>query len=151
MGGADARRHDGLKGEADGELEGSRAAGAEETAGGADRGEKVRVDISGVGTLRQDRNIASGVRGIGKAANVDAVKEVESFGHQVEVIALLDGDGFNQAQIDGVERAAEIDSVRDIVQGAAGIARSGRRARGQGVPFVDSTIELRAVLHAATQ
>ena len=86
-----------------------------------------------------------------EAANVDAVEEVEGLGHQVEVEAFADGDGFGEAQVDGIERAAKINSVRNIFERAAGVAGRGGGAGRQRVPFVDEAIQLGTVPHAASQ
>ena len=138
-------------------MEGAGAAGAEEAAGGADWGKETLIEAVGIGggrrigADRDEGNVAAGIAGVGEAANVDAVEEVEGFGHEVEMETFFDGDGFHQAQVDGIERAAEINSVRNIFQRAAGVARGGGGAGRQGVPFVDDAIQLGAVLHAASQ
>ena len=62
-----------LEGEAEGELEGAGAAGAEETAGGADWGKETLVEAVGigggrrVGAHRDEGNVAAGIAGVGRS------------------------------------------------------------------------------------
>jgi hypothetical protein len=140
-----------------GKLKCARTAGPEKTAGSTHRRKESQVEpggIRGAGRVRaygHQRNIVAGIAGICETPDVNAVEKVESLGHQINVQALTNSDGFHQTQIHGVERAAEIDSIGNIFQRATRVARRRRRARWQRVPLVDDLIELRAVSHASAE